>query len=50
MELTILHEFQLQPTFFTKTVTGIHFYDSMLFIELGQHPAPNTISRGTSLR
>ena len=39
----------LQPTFFTKTVVGLHFYDSMLFIELGHHPAPNTIAKGTSL-
>lgn len=39
----------LQPTFFTKTVVGLHFYDSVMFIELGQHPAPNTIARGTSL-
>ena len=34
---------------FTRTVMGLHFYDSMLFIELGQHPASNAIQKGTAL-
>ena len=39
----------LQPDAFTASIRGLHFYDSVLVIEKGDHPAPEPVERGETV-